>query len=822
MEKQKSDVQKWLTTIASYEKEFKKWQTRAEKIVKIYRDHDNQAETTGNSTATFNILWSNVQTCLPATFARLPKPDVSRRFRDNDPVGRVASMILERALEFEIEHYPDYRAAMENSVLDRFLGGRGVSWVRYEPHFKAAEQGMPEDGLQVTDDANESEDTPEAQEVIDYECAPVDYVHWKDFGHSIARTWEEVTEVWRKVYMQRPALVERFGEELGNKIPLDTRPDDQKKSAGDDTYQACIYEIWSKSTNKAIWLSKSMNEILDERDDPLHLESFYPCPRPLFATLTTDSLIPVPDYKLYQDQAKELNVLADRIDGLINALKVRGVYDASIAELGRLFTEGENNTLIPVKNWSAFAEKQGLKGAIDLVDIAPIAAALAEAYKSVDQVKNQIYEIMGIADILRGSTDPNETAKAQQIKGQFGGMRLRSMQSKVGQFATDILQIKAQIMCKFFQPETLIKISAAMQMSPADQQMIPQALQMLKDEPLRNFRIEVTADSMTQMDEQQEKQDRMEFLTATGAFLREALPVIQETPQIAPLLIDLMKFGVTGFKVGKSIEGSFDEAIDQLKQQAANPTPKPNPEMQKIQAQASVDQQAMQQKAQLDQQVEMGRQQFEGHKLQMEAAQKQQQAQLDAQVEQSKQAAQAQQSQHQNELEAQRAELDAQRKHQLEQQRMASEERQVQAKIEFDRWKTEMESQTKIVVAELAAKTSLKQTAMSTNAKELSDSPMEAGDDGSMSPKLSLSGLVDTVNQALQSAMDSGKSTVETVSGMLQQHQAAMDQKHAEVIDAVSKPKPRTLQRDPKTNKVISVDGRSVVRDASGRAVGIE
>ena len=55
------------------------------------------------------------------------------------------------------------------------------------------------------------------------------------------------------------------------------------------------------------------------------------------------------------------------------------------------------------------AKKGGLQGAINLVDIAPIAAGLNMAYQAMEQVKGQIYEIMGIADIQRGQTDPNET-----------------------------------------------------------------------------------------------------------------------------------------------------------------------------------------------------------------------------------------------------------------------------------------------------------------------------------------------------------------------------------------------------------------------------
>jgi hypothetical protein len=601
----------WYNCIAQYERTFKEWEGRADKIVKRYRD---ESRSRNNPQAKFNILWSNVQTITPAVFARLPRPDVSRRFRDNDPIGRVASMMLERALEYEIEHYQDYASAMKQAVQDRLLGGRGTAWVRYEPHIVGQAGGeaedMPEDGLQVTEDTDEAETEGgiyrEDQERIEYECAPVDYVYWRDFGLTIARTWEEVTAVWRKVYMERPALVERFGEELGGRIPLDTKPDTSKafnEKMGEGSREALIYEIWDKTTGQVIWLSKSMGKILDVRDDPLQLENFWPCPKPMFSTLTTDSLIPVPDFVLYQDQARQLDTLADRIDGFIQALKVRGVYDAAEPSLQRLFTEGENNTLLPVKNWAAFAEKQGMAGAINLVDIAPIAQGLQMAYQAMEQVKGQIYEIMGIADIQRGQSDPNETLGAQIIKSNNASGRLKTMQHDVVNFATALLQIKAQIICQHFTDDTIVKISGAMQLSPQDQALIPQALALLKDEPAKNFRIEVTSDSMIYQDEQQEKQDRVEFLSAVSQFMQTALPVANQSPELTPLLMEMLKFGVTAFKAGKGMEGLIDETADRFRQQAkaAEGQPKPpSPEIQKLQMQIEADQQKLQAQTQME------------------------------------------------------------------------------------------------------------------------------------------------------------------------------------------------------------------------------
>ena len=125
-------LEKYLNVIAGYDSEFAKWQARVKKILKRYRD-DTRGQT-GNETAKFNILWSNVQTLIPAVYSKLPKADVSRRFGDNDPISRVASNLIERSVDFEIEHYPDFRSTMSYSVEDRFLGGRGSAWIRYEPH----------------------------------------------------------------------------------------------------------------------------------------------------------------------------------------------------------------------------------------------------------------------------------------------------------------------------------------------------------------------------------------------------------------------------------------------------------------------------------------------------------------------------------------------------------------------------------------------------------------------------------------------------------------------------------------------------------------
>jgi len=564
-----------LREIKAYETKFQPWEERARKIVEQYAGTKRDS----SSPVQYNILWANVETLTPAVFARTPQPEVTRRFKDRDPAGRVAALYIERALEYEIQQYDNYQDSMEQAVKDRFLGGRGQAWVRYEPKFKDA-------------DVMVSEDVEERPQVIDYECAPVDYVHWKDFGHQTSRTWEECKLVWRKVYMSKADLVKRFGEEVAASVPMDRKPEMTDDKTAATVPQACVYEMWDKDAGEVIWLTKGREKELERKPDPLGLKDFFPCPKPLYASLTTDSLIPQPDFKVYEDQAHELDLICRRIDSLLTALKVVGVYDATQQSLRRLLEEGTNNTMIPVDGWSAFSEKNGLKGSVDFLPIDQVVGALQQLYIARDQIQAQIYELTGISDIIRGQSEASETATAQQIKGNYASMRLRNMQKAVARFARDILRIKAQIICQHFQPDTIALIAGVAEMEEPDD-IKAQAMELLKNDPLRSFRIEITADSLTEVDEEQEKQSRVEFLTATGAFLEKAVAAAQVEPRLLPLLGEMLMFGVRGFKTGRSIEGAFDQTLQAMQQ----PQPeKPDPEMQKVQAQMQAKQAEMQMK----------------------------------------------------------------------------------------------------------------------------------------------------------------------------------------------------------------------------------
>jgi hypothetical protein len=366
---------------------------------------------------------------------------------------------------------------------------------------------------------------------------------------------------------------------------------------------------------------------------------------------------------------------------------------------------------------------------------------------------------MGIADIQRGQTDPNETLGAQIIKSNNASGRLKTMQHEVVNFATALLQIKAQIICQHFTDDTIVKISGAMQLSPQDQALIPQALALLKDEPAKNFRIEVTTDSMIYQDEQQEKADRMEFLQAMGGFLSQAIPAAQATPEITPMMMEMLKFGVTAFKAGKGLEGLIDETADkfrmQAQQMAGQPKP-PSPEQQKMQMQM---------------QIEQGKMQAKQAEMQMQQQMELQKLQAETEAEKAKQEFQAQENQ---------------LKFQLEDQRN---QREIEMQMQLAKMKAEIENNKDILLAYLDNSTKIETARISAGFTDGSEAYIESVEQAKIMQDQM--GYPNMANHPLQPLIENMQNSNNEIAQVL-----------AALINKMNQPK-------------------TVIRDANGKIVGV-
>lgn len=566
-------AQRWNTEIQASQQELSKFHADANRITQRYLD---RRDAYAKDESKVNLFWSTMKVMLSMLYARPPKADVSRSFQDfEDDQARVAGNILQRLLnrgfDDDVSRWDD---AVRQGIEDWLIVGLGQMWLRYEvktePYIIPA-QFDPLTGMELVP-------AQEAERIVD-EDAPVDYIYWEDFYWSPARTWNEVRWVARRVWMTKDQLKERFGEEIAKIVPLGMqvrKADVNDQSPKHDPWsKAEVFEVWCKENKKVYWYAKGADVILDVKDDPLQLDGFFPCPKPLAANLTSSNFMPRADYIFAQDQFNELDEINTRITWLTRAAKVVGVYDKSADGVQRMFQQGAENNLIPVDNWALFAEKGGIKGQVDWAPIDMVTNCIERLRQYRQDKVMQIYEVLGISDVMRGSSRASETATAQQIKAQFGSTRIQLMQFYIADWISQGLRIKAEIICKHWQPETIIKRSN-IERTP-DAAMALDAVALLKNEEMAEYRINVEADSMAALDWAAERDAAVQFMQGLGAFISQVAPMAQSVPQAAPVLLSLLQWSVSKFRVSQQIEGVLDQAISALRQQGMPQQQGPSP-----------------------------------------------------------------------------------------------------------------------------------------------------------------------------------------------------------------------------------------------------
>lgn len=470
----------WIATIerAQKSKAMREWHRACEVIRKKYRYEDSKVA----KQRKYQLLWSNTQTMQGATYVKPPKAEVQRRYRDKDDTARQATLMVERCINytFDAENYDGAFKLVRNDFL---MFARGQARVIYEPVMEAV--ALPDDGLdgadvegvdaEISDIEGEAADEgmADADEILTFERVKLKFVQREDFAHGPARIWAEVPWVAFRSFLDRGELRKRFkgksenGKDIADQIPLTATEDErdgQKTNDNDGDEKAEIWEIWDKTRNKVLWVACGWPDILEESEPYLKFADFFPCPEPAYGTTTSDTLAPRPDYIFYQDQAEQIDRLTARIDSLQDSLKLVGFYPAGPAgegspEIERAATPGVENKLIAVKSWAMFTE--GGKGGVPIVwlPITEVGSVLEGCVKLRAQLIEDVSQIYGLTDIMRGQGDPNETATAQSLKTQGGSLRIRTRQAELARFCRDITRLVGEVICNHFQPETIMAMS---------------------------------------------------------------------------------------------------------------------------------------------------------------------------------------------------------------------------------------------------------------------------------------------------------------------------------------------------------------------------
>jgi hypothetical protein len=404
---------------------------------------------------------------------------------------------------------------------------------------------------------------------------------------------------------------------------------------------ACVYQIWDKAGGKKVkYLAPTYTDkFLKEDEDPLGLTGFFNTPRPLSFIKKSDSLTPTAPYQLYKVQAEELNELTRRINRVTKACKARALYDAEFGEdLERLMSK-EDAIMVPIRTAGSLASDRGIEQAVWFYPIETIVATLQQLYQARESVKQVIYEITGISDILRGATQASETATAQKIKNSWGTLRLKRGQAEVARYIRDVLRMVLELAATKFSEETwsamtglpFLLESQAQQLQRQAQAMqavnqpVPQELQaqlnaptwsqvltLLRDDTLRTYKIDLETNSTVEPEAAEDQEAIMKMLGAMGQAMNGIAPLVANGSMPFEVAKNVMLVVARRFRYGDQ----FEDAINAMQP----PRPPDQGAKEAESAQKELELQKKQQISEIQFASQKGRMDVEKQKMQAEQA----------------------------------------------------------------------------------------------------------------------------------------------------------------------------------------------------------
>ncbi len=586
-----AEVKRWLADIEASCKREKDFRTEGKKLWKMYEGEMKDE-------VPFNILFSNTEILLPALYGARPRPVVQRRFKDADPLGRAASTAAERMLSFLMdtnsEEYDDFDTTMKENVLDACVPGRGLMEFCYEGKtaHPLGPDGQPDQA---------------APEQLVHECVYPETCLWNRYTFGYAKKWKDVPWVAFELYFERPEARDEFGVEIATKLKYVTEGDEGvevKDSATreGDRKVAKVWKIWDKRSRRLLFVSQGIEDYIKECDDPYQLTGFFPIPKPLRLIAKSGNLTPTAPYKEYENQATELNNITTRLNKLIKMCKVVGIHDPSISAIEHML-EKEDGDFVPSEAPSTMTREGKIENHLWMLPLDKIVGVIQQLYLARTACKQVIYEIIGLADIMRGSTQASETLGAQQLKAQFGSVRMKNPQKEVQRYARDCLRIMLELAVNRFMPETWARMTGLPYLTDAQAVQVQQAVQMatqqagvaamqaqaagqppppppqippmppkwsdilalLKDDLQREYKIDIETNSTVDPDASEAKKNLGELMNAMSQFLNGVGPLVQE----GVLPIDAAKSMLLG--VARQYE--FGSDIEEMIQQMQPPKP---------------------------------------------------------------------------------------------------------------------------------------------------------------------------------------------------------------------------------------------------------
>lgn len=643
----------------------------AKEYQELYESQEQEQETRLSLKSTYPIFWSNTQVLRPLLFSKLPKANITQSFFNDDEISRISSELVERLLTYLLKE-SDAENQIEK-IRDAYLvQGIGIPRIVFVPpepieiksKKKKEKPEMEDESESENEDESSSKDysedmaegeTEDTEEETSYETDEskksfkIEFVDYQDFLKSTEKEWNKLRWVAFKKYYSRRELIEYFGKK-GEKVPMTNVKYESlsQDSQQDDLYKMCeVWEIWDKENEVCHFITFAGDGyVLSSEEDGYNLKNFFPIPMPMGLN-ESKKLLPSPLYSKYKNLVEDLTDIHDRISSLVKQAKFTGAY-TSFAEQSDVenIMNGEDGEFKPLKTTANIDDARKLVVFKPLNEIANTITILRTEKMAL---KQDIQEITGLSDIVRGSSVASETATAQQLKGNFAISRIQPLQKEVEFTIRDTLRLLAELAVEKMSINEIIKITglkvvdvdliltnAKQSLEMEKQQAItlldpqkpdfqeklamleqqvqigfqktvkdlqdqlkgfviqfkdlPKLAKTIKDDKLRCISIDIETDSTVKIDQNQEKMDRMEYIRTISGTIQSMVPAVQTGVISKDALNEFVIFASKPFKVGRNLENYLknEEPIEE----------KPDPQAMMAQAEMKLRQQELQLKAQ--------------------------------------------------------------------------------------------------------------------------------------------------------------------------------------------------------------------------------
>jgi len=569
---------------------WKRWIEGAKKAAKTHKEDslaawrefehqpgkDEEVRKDDNKTASYPIYWSSVKTIEPAYYARTPKVRAERSFEINDGPALTASKVVERLGKYLVRT-SNFDSVMCAAVADFIHADKATTQVIYTADKQIIDQPMMDMmGQPMMDESG----APMVQQVEvatnkKITCAPVCYdevLHTPE-----AKTQAEIKEIAYFFSMDEDEAERRFGEEKTRNVTWKlSKSFGEDKDADKNDIPGKYLEGWEihcKSSKRVYWFSDQYSEdLLDHKDDPNGLREFFPSPPFIIGSKPSKSLYPTPAYIHMRDSLRALHEQAYKVYDLINGIDPRVLVDGSQADLIlALNTKGPK--YIATQNLAAIVEKGGLENVMMFVPVQELVNAIERLGSLEEKFKNNFYEWFGVPDILRGVSDPIETATAQDIKSTSAHDRFKFQKKQVAQLARDTIEMMVDMALNVMEDAEIAEITGAQYFDQIDQQRFPEAMQLLKNDKARIVRVDIDTDSMSFQDQARLQAQANQAVQTVVTGLQTIAQMSSGDPTFIPTGLKALLVGLEHLEMGREFQDGIKGAVEELMKAKSQPPP---------------------------------------------------------------------------------------------------------------------------------------------------------------------------------------------------------------------------------------------------------